>query len=106
MIYAIENERIFLPSGMIRSCLFGVLLLLLAECHTAKKTATSTPPSADTLVNSQPPPTSPITNSGRTDSLLDQFFVQNPHLFDSVILNRQNWNVQVIYTQIDRTERS
>ena len=91
---------------MTRSCLFGVLLLLLLGCHSAKKTTTEVPAFSDTVTSITTPPAIPPAATGRTDSLLDQFFVQNPQLFDSIILNKLAWNVQVIYTQIDRNEKN
>ncbi len=42
------------------------------------------------------------TDSSRTDAFLENLLKQHPEFFDSVLLHRKDWNVQVIYTQIDR----
>lgn len=41
-------------------------------------------------------------DSTRTDAFLEEIMKQYPHYFDSIIAHRQDYNVQVIYTKIDR----
>ncbi len=43
-----------------------------------------------------------IKNITRTSALLDTLLRKHPEFFDSIILNKKSWNVQIIYTQIDR----
>ncbi|HNG64492.1 MAG TPA: serine hydrolase, partial [Ferruginibacter sp.] len=38
----------------------------------------------------------------KTDQFLESLMRQYPRYFDSVLANRSAWNVQVIYTQVDR----
>lgn len=44
----------------------------------------------------------PVTDSSKTDSLVVQLLKQYPQYFDSVLKNKKQWNVQFIYTQIDK----
>jgi hypothetical protein len=44
----------------------------------------------------------PLPDSSKTDSLLVELLQQNSQYFDSVLKNRKQWNVQIIYTQIDK----
>ena len=41
-------------------------------------------------------------DSSKTDSLMLQILEQHPQYFDSILKYRKQWNVQFIYTQIDR----
>ncbi len=43
-----------------------------------------------------------VKDSARTDAFLVDLFKQYPQYFDSILLNRDKYNVQVIYTKIDR----
>ena len=38
----------------------------------------------------------------RSDAFLENILQQYPQYFDSILQNKKNWNVQFIYTQIDR----
>lgn len=42
------------------------------------------------------------TDSNRTDVFLENLLKQYPTLFDSILVNRNQLNVQIIYTQVDR----
>jgi Beta-lactamase enzyme family len=72
------------------------LLLLIVSCTAPKKL--------------QPPPEAPVApvtapvpvNNTKTDAFLEKMLVSNPQLFSQVLDNKTQWNVQVIYTQIDR----
>ena len=41
-------------------------------------------------------------DNSRTDSILVKLLEQYPPYFDSILKNRKQWNVQIIYTQIDK----
>ncbi|NOT94531.1 serine hydrolase [Ferruginibacter sp.] len=42
------------------------------------------------------------TDNSKTDAFLEQLLATNPQYFDSTLAHRKDWNVQIIYTQIDR----
>lgn len=44
----------------------------------------------------------PVADSTRTDAFLEELMKQGPRSFDSILAKRQDLNVQVIYTKIDR----
>ncbi|MDB5277042.1 MAG: hypothetical protein JWR61_1997 [Ferruginibacter sp.] len=44
----------------------------------------------------------PFTDSSKTDSVLVQLLKQYPEYFDTVLKNTKKWNVQFIYTRIDK----
>ena len=51
------------------------------------------------------PVTAPVAitaDSTRTDELLENLLKQYPQYFDSILTNRKGYNVQIIYTQVDR----
>ncbi len=41
-------------------------------------------------------------DSTRTDAFLEDMLKQYPQYFDSILAHRKDWNVQVIYTQVDK----
>src|SRR5437870_5309221 len=41
-------------------------------------------------------------DSTRTDIFMEDILKKYPEYFDSILQNRKNWNVQLIYTQVDR----
>ena len=41
-------------------------------------------------------------DSSKTDSLLVHLLQHYPEYFDSILKNKKNWNVQIIYTQVDK----
>ncbi len=45
----------------------------------------------------------PIMQPVKTDSFLHNLLAQHPQHFDSILKNQKDWNVQIIYTQINRT---
>lgn len=56
-------------------------------------------PVADTIVV----PMAPLpADSTRTDVFLEELLQQYPQYFDSILKMRKNWNVQFIYTQVDK----
>ena len=42
------------------------------------------------------------TDTGKTDQFLEGLLKQYPQYFDSILQNRREWNVQIIYTQVNR----
>ncbi len=44
----------------------------------------------------------PMPDKSKTDSFMVNLLQQYPQYFDSVLKNRQQWNVQIIYTQVDK----
>lgn len=40
------------------------------------------------------------------DSLLNKLLGQNPQFFKNIVKNKKEWNVQIIYTQIDRDKKN
>ena len=73
-----------------------IFLALAMACNTTKKVPASLP-----VVSIIKPPTMIAPDGTKTDTYLDTILKQNP-LFDSVLHHKKDWNVQVIYTQIDR----
>jgi hypothetical protein len=56
-------------------------------------------PAADTAVFVAP--ALPLDDS-KTDAFLEDLLKQYPQYFDSILKNRKQWNVQFIYTQVDK----
>ncbi len=48
------------------------------------------------------PPTVILRDGTKTDPFLESILKEYPKYFDSILANRKEWNVQIIYTQIDR----
>jgi hypothetical protein len=46
----------------------------------------------------------PRTVNGATDSFLVHLLRQNPQFFDTLLKNNRQWNIQVVYSRIDRTQ--
>jgi beta-lactamase class A len=46
--------------------------------------------------------TAPVTDSSKTDSMIVQLLKQYPEYFDTILKNTKAWNVQFIYTQVDK----
>ena len=44
----------------------------------------------------------PVTDSTHTDAFLSALLQQYPQYFDSILTNRKAYNVQIIYTKVDR----
>lgn len=67
--------------------------ILLNSCAGPRKIIVRTV--ADTMVI-------PVSGN-KEDAFFEELFKNNPGKFDSIILHRIGWNLQIIYTQIDRT---
>jgi len=85
--------------------------VLFCACAATKKIQTEYQPKIidtvstklnDTTVNNVIPGTS----HAKTDSFLIDLLNQYPQYFDSVIKNKTIWNVQIIYTQINRDKNN
>lgn len=71
------------------------------EAISKKDTVTSsvTPTNNDSL-------TSVVIDLAKTDAFLANILKQNPQYFDSILKFKKEWNVQIIYTQINRDKQN
>lgn len=69
--------------------IFLVVLVLYTSCYVVKKT-----------------PASIFIDGTKTDSFFTGLFKQYPEYFDNVIARKNDLNIQMIYTQIDRDENN
>jgi Beta-lactamase enzyme family len=73
-----------------------ILACLYISCYPVKRTENN-------IGNKTPNRNTIISDDGtKTDQLLDILLIQNNSYFDSIIQHKKEWNVQIIYTQIDR----
>jgi beta-lactamase class A len=70
--------------------------LLLASCSVTKKTPLAVVKTATVV------PIVPLKEVARKDTFFENLLGQFPQYFDSVLKNRKGWNVQIIYTAVDR----
>ncbi len=85
----------------IRNRLSTVFFMYLFCCckvlaQVAAPVATLRPDSLKIAVNA------PVTDSSKTDSMMVQLLKQYPEYFDTILKNTKAWNVQFIYTQVDK----
>jgi Beta-lactamase enzyme family len=84
-------------------CTFFAISSLFFSCKPGQKMVNPAPiaskPAADTAVAPHPVKTAIIT---RTDKLLEEILEAQPHLFDSILRHKEDYKLQIIYTQIDR----
>jgi Beta-lactamase enzyme family len=80
---------------MTRFRLFLGIAVLLGACSPVKKMQNDTKPAV-------PVTTAVPADSVHTDAFLEDLMAKNPLFFDEILKNRREWNVQVIYTQVDR----
>ncbi|MEO5783802.1 MAG: serine hydrolase [Ginsengibacter sp.] len=75
--------------------LFVMLIIVsLAACNPVKQIQKEVIiPKAPTIV---------LPDGTKTDAFLEDLLKQYPQYFDSILAHRKDWNVQIIYTQIDR----
>src|SRR5665647_24672 len=79
--------------------LIFVLALLLNACSTSKKIQVEIPQKInDTVANI----IIPIIDHAKTDSFLVNLLHDYPQYFGSILKNRKEWNVQIIYTEVNR----
>src|SRR4051812_38344566 len=102
----------------IKYVLFSYLLaLLLNACSPSKKTQSiASEKRIDTLINNDTANnnetlTKNITrpadiilkpDPAKTDSMMLDLLEKHPGYFDSILQHRKEWNVQIIYTQVNR----
>src|SRR6185437_9151975 len=88
-----------------------IMPILLCACSSSKKVQSSgqakvvDPVSTkinDTTVNKTIPPK----DNSKTDSFLVNLLKAYPQLFDSALANKKPWNVQIIYTEINRDKNN
>ncbi|MEO6722870.1 MAG: serine hydrolase [Ferruginibacter sp.] len=72
-------------------------MAFLSSCSTAKKLPKPVQESIPEVVSTPVP-----IDSTRTDAFLENLLKQYPQYFDSILSHKKDWNVQFIYTQIDR----
>ena len=79
--------------------LIAVVTLLLNACSSSKKVQVVISQKInDTLTNKL----IPEVDHAKTDSFLVNLLKEYPQYFDSILKNRKAWNVQIIYTQVNR----
>lgn len=79
--------------------LFLYIFWFFTFCTAAKRTITPTM----NFKTYRAAATGPIT---RTDSYLENLLKAYPHYFDTLLANNETWQVQIIYTQIDRSPQN
>lgn len=77
-------------------CSILVILLIASSCSAVKKLPA--PAVESPVVVTAPVPV----DSTRTDAFLEDLMKQYPQYFDSILQNRNQHNVQIIYTQVDK----
>jgi beta-lactamase class A len=71
-----------------------ILIVFIASCNPVKKMQTETiTPKAATVV---------LSDGTKTDVFLEDILKQYPQYFDSILAHKKDWNVQIIYTQVNR----
>jgi hypothetical protein len=79
-----------------------LLILLLPGCNPSKKIpAVISQKPIDTVTNK-----AIETDPAKTDSFLVDLLMQYPQFFDSILKYRKDWNVQIIYTEINRDKHN
>ena len=71
--------------------------LVVVSCSVTKKTPS---PVAQTIKVAPIPAVKEII---RKDAFFEDLMGQYPQYFDQILKNRKDWNVQIIYTAVDRT---
>jgi len=94
-----------------RLLLISLIPVLLYACGSSKKIQTINPPKIIDTVSTRINDTTvnniiPETNNSKTDSFLIKLLREYPQYFDRILKNKKAWNVQVIYTQINRDKNN
>lgn len=71
--------------------------VLLFSCYPIKKMQTS-----PVVVQPVKPPTIVAGDGTKNDIFLEDLLKQYPQYFDSILQHKKDWNIQIIFTQIDR----
>ena len=84
-------------------CCFISVCLLCCFCAVGQKPQKQIIGKVDTVNILKPKASSMVeVDNSKTDSTLVKLLEQYPPYFDSILKNRKQWNVQIIYTQIDK----
>jgi beta-lactamase class A len=86
-----------------------LLILLFVGCSHSKKIQTVIlPKPADTVTQKDTVENKavPKADAAKTDALLVGILEQYPQYFDSILKNRKAWNVQIIFTEINRDKHN
>ncbi|MEP6926960.1 MAG: serine hydrolase [Ginsengibacter sp.] len=86
-----------------------LLILLISSCAPSKKLqSVITTKRIDTVVNNDTVAAKAIKeiDNAKTDLFLVELLKQYPQYFDSILKNRKNWNVQIIYTEVNRDKHN
>ncbi len=75
---------------------FFFAILVFSSCTSTKKMQV---PQEIKVIK---PPTIITPEGTKTDAFLEDILKKYPQYFDSILLHKKDWNVQIIYTQIDR----
>ena len=78
------------------------ILVIMISCSPARKVAVRPNAAPATPVETSNIP-APVAEN-KEDEFLINLFKTQPKQFDSILANRKQWNVQVIYTQVNRTK--
>ncbi|MCW3092293.1 MAG: serine hydrolase [Ferruginibacter sp.] len=76
------------------------LLLIITVCFlscSSPKKSVGSATSIPAIITAEVP-----ADSTRTDAFLENLLRQYPQYFDSILQHRKDWNVQLIYTQVDK----
>ncbi|MCP9753118.1 serine hydrolase [Ferruginibacter sp. HRS2-29] len=73
-------------------------ITILAQCTVPRKVQQAPPVTVAPVIQN---PVQEQTVSGE-DAFFEELFREYPGAFDNILTNRKEWNVQIIYTQIDR----
>ena len=91
--------------------LISLIPVLLYACGSSKKIQAINPSKIIDTVSTKIKDTTvnnviPETDNSKTDSFLVDLLKEYPQYFDSILKNKKAWNVQVIYTQINRDKNN
>jgi hypothetical protein len=80
-----------------------LLLSLTIACSPTKKMKTVEKPRVVIESPVIKPPSEMVDIGTKTDLFLENLLKKYPQYFDSILQHRRDWNVQIIYTQVDRS---
>jgi Beta-lactamase enzyme family len=97
------NFELFMRNILVFSIFLVINLLLQESCKTLKKNAT---PANNTAPVTNTAPPQPAIPQGKTDPFLTDLLAKNKHLFGNITDNLNEYQVQIIYTKIDRNNNN
>ncbi len=86
--------------GVINIFSVAFLSVYIFACNPTKKVQAPEIKTIKTTEANKPGIAQP--DKAKTDALLTNLLKQYPQYFDSILLHKKDWNVQIVYTQIDR----